>query len=156
MEHEYLLMDCRIEFTICDDSAYSRMTSLFEYIKEIKALDIQVSNLCNDSKLVDFFTEAELDYFWWPTKQEAAEFWKLYAGLSREEKDKLIEAKSWDFETVFDEIGQGEYRIVGCERIDKNIGILHFDPVSFPYGGAQPIVEVIKAFGMKIVSLTIG
>jgi len=87
---------------------------------------IQISDLDCDEKLFDFYLEEELNYFWWPTNEERISFWKKYQDLSVEERKKLLDSIPWDFETVFSEIGSGEYTINGCELMRNNRARLYF------------------------------
>lgn len=57
----------------------------------------------------------------------------------------------WDFESVIDEIITGEYEIIGCEVVESGIGRLYFEPWAYPYGGTEPLVQLIMPFNIKII-----
>lgn len=145
--------NCYIKFSFINGNIYQRIEKLFNYIKAIKNEYIQIGNLDDDIKLLEFFSEEELNYFWWPTEQENNEFWDTYEKLPAKKKAEHLNSVPWDYATVFDEIGQGEYEITNCRKINETTGILYFYPTAFPYGGTKPLQEAIKAFGAKIIDL---
>lgn len=143
-----------IEFTASAE-VLQRISELFEYIKQKKQEEIQIDGLENDLILMDFFQEQELSFFWWPTKEESAAFWGRYYQLPEEERDAyLLKMGGWDYETVFDEIGQGEYRIISCTQTEQGKGCLFYEPFAFPYGGVEPLLQALRAFGAEITRVS--
>ncbi|GAA0086363.1 hypothetical protein UT300007_28020 [Clostridium sp. CTA-7] len=141
-------MDCFIEFAYNDESVFRRIYTLIEYIKikkELGKLD------CEDSTILNFYKEEEIQYYWWPTEQENREFWDKYYSLDNEQRYLLLMNKSWDLESVIDAIRTGEYIIIGVKVTAKGVGRLYYEPESYPYGGVQPLVELIKPFDIEII-----
>ena len=90
---------CFIKFFINDREAFSRMKDLFLYIKSLKDEELQIPDLYNDSNILNFYTDKELDIF---------------------------------------------------------SAFLYFNPISYPYGGVEPIIEFVLSFSMKIISVDNG
>lgn len=121
---------CFIKFLINDTEAFSRMKDLFLYIKLLKDKDIQISSLDSDSNILNFYTDKELNI--------------------------LSSNKRWDYEDIFECIGNGEYYFKEIKEVENNTAFLYFYPISYPYGGAEPIIEFVLSFGMKIMSIYNG
>ena len=96
--------NCYIKFSFINGNIYQRIEKLFNYIKEIKNEYIQIGNLDDDIKLLEFFSEEELNYFWWPTEQENNEFWDTYEKLPAKKKAEHLNSVPWDYAPVFDEL----------------------------------------------------
>lgn len=142
-------MDYFIEFSYNDESVFRRIFNLIDYIKMKKDSE-QLD--CNDTKIIDFYNENEIEYFWWPTEEEAKEFWDKYYSLEEEERYLFLKSNNvWDLESVIDSISAGEYEIIGCKRVREGVGIFYFKPWAYPYGGADPLVQLIKPFDIKIL-----
>ncbi|MCV3431342.1 hypothetical protein L8W59_05220 [Campylobacter lari] len=103
---------------------------MFNYIKILKDENLQIEDLYTDENIYNFYSKKELEYF--------------------SSKD------CWEFDDIFDCIGNGEYYFHSIEKIEENIAKLYFYPVSFPYGGVEPIIEFIKSFQMKILTIDCG
>lgn len=145
-----------IEFELSSTCKLQQLMELFQYIKVKKEATAthQVANLDNDLHLFDFFETEDLDYFWWPTEQESRAFWQSYKNLPIEEQTAYLLKMPWDYATVFEEIGQGEYEITSCAKINETTTRLYYVPDAYPYGGTEPLVQAIKAFGMQITQIS--
>ncbi|TXE83809.1 hypothetical protein FPD46_01765 [Campylobacter peloridis] len=121
---------CFIKFMIDNEESFKRLCDLFSYIKILKNENLQLEDLYADKNIHNFYSEKELEYF--------------------------SNADCWEFDDIFDCIGCGEYYFHSIEKIEKNIAKLYFYPTSFPYGGVEPIIEFIKSFQMKILSVDCG
>ncbi|MBT0820879.1 hypothetical protein KJQ67_06520 [Campylobacter lari] len=110
--------------------SFKRLCELFNYIKILKDENLQIEDLYTDESIYNFYSKKELEYF--------------------SSKD------CWEFDDIFDCIGNGEYYFHSIEKIEENIAKLYFYPVSFPYGGVEPIIEFIKSFQMKILTIDCG
>ncbi|WP_368244722.1 hypothetical protein [Clostridium tertium] len=141
-------MECFIEFAYNDELVFKRIYELIEYIKKQKELENLDSD---DSTILNFYTEEELEYYWWPSEEENKDFWVKYYSLSNEERYLLLKEKPWDLESVIYAINTGEYTINGVVVDKKYNARLYFDPWSFPYGGTEPLIELIKPFNIKII-----
>ncbi|WP_338752709.1 hypothetical protein [Bacillus sp. FJAT-52991] len=144
---------CYIDFSFSHLNIFLRIQKLFHYIKERKKDVIQTENFDDDIQLLDFFTEEELNYFWWPTEQENEEFWDIYIKLPKEKRLEHLTSVPWDYATVFGEIGVGDYEITDCKMISNDKGRVYYYPIGFPYGGNEPLQEAIKVFGAKITAV---
>ncbi len=80
----------------------------------------------------------------------------IYNFYSKKELEYFSSKDCWEFDDIFDCIGNGEYYFHSIEKIEENIAKLYFYPVSFPYGGVEPIIEFIKSFQMKILTIDCG
>lgn len=137
-----------IEFIYEDNLIFERISKLINYVKKKKDLN---KLDCDDSTILDFYNKDELNYFWWPTEQEIKDFWELYYSTPEESRYLHLIDKPWDFESVIDAITTGEYEIIGCEIGENGIGRLCFEPWSYPYGGIEPLEQLIKPFNIKII-----
>lgn len=146
---------CFIEFYDDDTKIFNRIKNLFSYIASIKNDCIQIEDLEYYilEKIDEFYHKEELDYFWWPTEEENKIFWDKYKLLDEENRQEFVRSVPWDFETVFSEIGLGDYTIEGCEMISEQTAKLYFNPIGYPYGGNEVLQEALKAFGVTIVSV---
>ena len=100
------------------------------YIKSLKDEEQQISDLYEDSNILNFYTDKELNIF--------------------------SSGDRWNYEDVFDCIGNGEYYFEDIKETENNIGFLYFNPTSYPYGGVEPIIEFVLFFSMKIISIDNG
>ncbi|HEC1751370.1 TPA: hypothetical protein R1712_000879 [Campylobacter lari] len=121
---------CFIKFIINNKKSFKRLCDLFNYIKILKDENLQIEDLYTDKSIYNFYSKKELEYF--------------------SSKD------CWEFDDIFDCIGNGEYYFHSIEKIEENIAKLYFYPISFPYGGVEPIIEFIKSFQMKILTIDCG
>lgn len=141
-----------IIFYLPDNEAAQRVIKLFYYIASIKNKALQIDDLeyIIIEKQNDFFTKKEFESFWWPTPRENRLFWEHYQSLSGEEQAQFLQSVPWDFETVFDAIGQGEYTIEGVTTLGGSIYRLSLEPVSYPFGGLEPIEGLLQIYGAVI------
>ncbi len=141
-------MNFFIEFSYNDEFVFQRISSLINYIKDKKDLE---ELDCDDISILDFYSEDEINYYWWPTEEENKEFWEKYYSMTEEKRNLYLVNSPWDFESVIDAIITGEYEIIGCEVVESGIGRLYFEPWAYPYGGAEPLVQLIMPFNIKII-----
>ncbi|CZR97700.1 MULTISPECIES: hypothetical protein [unclassified Clostridioides] len=146
---------CFIEFNVDNIEVFKRIENLFSYIASIKNDCVQVNDLEYYilERVEDFYYREELDYFWWPTEEENKMFWEKYKQLDEEKRQEYLKSVPWDFETVFSEIGIGDYTIEGCKMIEEKTSKLYFNPIGYPYGGNEVLQEALKAFGVVIVNV---
>ena len=57
---------------------------------------------------------------------------------------------NWDFESLLDSLFNGEYVLVDLRRKTQTIGELIYDPWARPFGGTEPLVALIEAFGQTV------
>src|SRR5262249_33311042 len=92
--------------------------------------------------------------FTWPTPQER-EDWLRRKGsaviLVGQPKDQL--GVKWDFYRVFESIADGEYDLLGCERVSPTGGEIRIDPHAYPYGGLGPFIALVEAYGFSVVGV---
>ncbi len=146
---------CFIEFISEDIDKVNRINKLFSYIALLKNENVQIEDLeyYIYDRINDFYLENELNYFWWPTEEESKIFWEQYNVLPEDKRIVHLKSVPWDFETVFNEIGVGEYTIGKCTIAVNNTYKLYFDPIAWPYGGNEVIQEALKAFGVTIIKI---
>jgi hypothetical protein len=56
----------------------------------------------------------------------------------------------WGVHALIDDFKRGEFVLVGCRRVSKQLGRLSFDPLACPYGGGC-IRHLIEWFGHRIL-----
>ena len=143
--------DFYIEFSYKDNNTFRRINNLINYVRREKKAERLNGD---DINVMDFYTNEELEYFWWPTDAENKEFWEKYYSIPKEQWECDIGLKiNWDLESVLDAISNGEYEILGCRIIKANVARIYFDPWAYPYGGNSALVELIKPFTIKIIKI---
>ncbi|HCO24662.1 hypothetical protein Mal35_57710 [Gimesia maris] len=56
----------------------------------------------------------------------------------------------WDFESLLESLFNGEYVLVDLRGKTDTTGELIYDPWAGPFGGTEPLVELIEAFGQTV------
>src|SRR4051794_6485468 len=59
----------------------------------------------------------------------------------------------WDFYRVFESIEEGEYGLLGCERVSDTVGELRIDTYSYPYGGVGALIALAEAFRFEVLGV---
>lgn len=142
-----------IEFYLPIEEAVKRLNNLITFIADNKNVLLQIEDLeyIVLEKKEEFFTSTEFNSFWWPSKEEKHLFWEKYQKLSVEEQIQYLESVPWDFETVFFEIGQGEYRIEGIIEQENFIYKLYINPAAYPFGGMEAIEGLLNIYGADVL-----
>ena len=146
-----------IEFYLPMKESVKRLKDLFTFIADKKNELIQIKDL--EYIILEekdkFFTSYEFNNFWWPSKEESRLFWEENQKLSVEAQIQHIKSISWDFETVFSEIGQGEYKIKGIIEQDNFTYRLYIDPISYPFGGIEILKGLLNIYGATVLKNSI-
>lgn len=142
-----------IEFYLPIEESIKRLKSLVAFIAEKKNELLQIEDLEYSilEKKNEFFTSYEFNSFCWYSEKENRLFWEKYEKLSCKEQVQYFESIPWDFETIFSEIGQGEYTIQGITEQNKFTYRLYIYPTAYPFGGIEPLEALLNIYGAKIL-----
>lgn len=171
---------CFIKFRVMDQERFQLLAHAFEVLKQEKhklteaafgdneghipednekhydTLHEQALRKLTDS-LFDLFDEQTLAHFWWPSKQEAQDYWQRWLATPKEQRftDPALNI-SWDFESIIDSFLNGEYELLACRLLTSDIGMFEFLPFAFPYGGRDCMKALIGAFDFPIIGEDYG
>lgn len=53
----------------------------------------------------------------------------------------------WDFDSLIEALFEGEYVLINLIQEETTKGVLYYDPWAAPFGGTEPLVELIESFG---------
>jgi hypothetical protein len=60
----------------------------------------------------------------------------------------------WDFYRVFESFEEGDYVVLGCERVGGATGELRINPCfGYPYGGVGPLIALSEGFGFEVLGV---
>jgi hypothetical protein len=62
----------------------------------------------------------------------------------------------WDFDSMIHSIMDGDYDILGCDRVDGDTARLNIYADAYPYGGVGGLVAVVEAFGFRVTGIDDG
>lgn len=146
-----------IEFYLPMDESVKRLKNLISFIADKKNILLQVEDLEYNvlEKKDEFFTDYEFNSFWWPSKEENYLFWEKYQKLSDAEQIQHLKSIPWDFETVFSEIGQGEYTIQGITEQENFTYRLYINPTAYPFGSIEALEGLLNIYGADILQNSI-
>lgn len=144
-----------IDFYLSDSATLSRLQKLLQYVSKQKLIGCggqieDLEYLIFEQKNL-FFSEQEWQRFWWPTKEELKRFWDTWKSLSKTARQQHLSSVPWDFETLFDAIGQGEYLIQNCVPLNKGQYRLYYLPFAAPFGGTEPLKALLQIYGAAIL-----
>jgi hypothetical protein len=63
--------------------------------------------------------------------------------------ERLTDGRCRPLEDILEYLLRGEYELLAVEFIDGR-GHLLYDPLSFPFGGTDPIKAVVEVFGLRV------
>ncbi len=138
-----------VRFIVSDRNRFAKLRAAFEAIKQ----DKEVGVFRDVAEWLDFFDNAALERFWWPTREDMAAYTAKWQAASVEDREQnpLLSPPSWDFESLFAAFEEGDYDLISCELISNNLGELRFEPHGYPYGGTDCMHMLIQAFGFSVV-----
>ncbi len=62
----------------------------------------------------------------------------------------------WDFDSMIHGIMDGDYDLIGCDRVSDSRAQLEFFANGYPYGGVGALVALAEAFGFKVTGIEDG
>ncbi|MGB5635499.1 MAG: hypothetical protein WBM44_02845 [Waterburya sp.] len=157
-----------IEFEIGNLARFENLQKIFlklkqvndDYSKEIY-LDHKQDNLNYQDPVDDYQWKDYLDQeaiAWFANSfdfdsPEGVIYWKLWELTEPEirlEHPFFKTPGNWYFESMLDAIFNGYYLLIALVKEQDNQGCLYYQPLAYPFGGSDCLVELIKSFGNKI------
>jgi hypothetical protein len=138
-----------VEFAVTDDDRFRRLTAVFDALRDAKLAD----DWQDDDYWLGFFDAEALSWFWWPTPAEQEDWNRRWFStpVSQRFTDPTL-VTPWDFGSMIDAFRNGDYDLLGCERVSPQAGRLVFDPHGWPYGGAGCMRALVEAFGHRVTA----
>jgi hypothetical protein len=62
----------------------------------------------------------------------------------------------WDFDSMIHAIMEGDYDLLGCDRVGERRARLTFVANGHPYGGVGALVALVEALGMRVTGIQDG
>ena len=62
----------------------------------------------------------------------------------------------WDFDSMIQAIKDGDYDLIGCDRLSDGRVQLRFFANGYPYGGVGALVALVEAFGFAVTGIEDG
>ena len=143
---------CYMEFQVADEERYANLVSVIDALKAEK----QSGSLRPDPKWLAYFNDKARAHFWWPSPAEAEEHSRRWFATPLPERwtDESLKTP-WDFDSLIDAFGNGEYDLLGIRRMGQ-VARLEFEPQAFPYGGTGCMQAIIEAFDFEVVLISDG
>ena len=159
---------CYIEFEFEDLGSFNNLHQMFLKLKKVKDelnedlnLEQKQNNLIyrdpvsnyqwkyylNEKAIAHF--ENTFDF----NSEEGIIYWQLWEITQPEirlEHPFFKTPGNWDFECMLDAIFNGYYCLIDLIREKDSQGCLYYQPIAYPFGGSDSLVELIKSFGNKI------
>lgn len=124
--------NCYLEFNFPDETTFYDLKVVFEKFKESRDNDAEL----DDQYWLEAFPEYAVSQFWFLD----TDIKPLHATVVRTEN-------SWHFYSLVDLLYKNyEVDFVSLRVLSPNIGILEYDPYSYPYGGTGGFIALLKAF----------
>nr|WP_315203814.1 hypothetical protein [uncultured Flavobacterium sp.] len=124
--------NCYLEFDYFEDLKFEDLKFTFEKIKYSKNNSIET----NDNYWLDNFPKYSIEKFWFLDSD-------LKPNFKTADKTEF----NWHFYSLIEllSINYGiEY--IDLKKVDKNKGLLEYNPYEYPYGGIDGIVMFVKSF----------
>lgn len=138
-----------VEFEVADDDRFTRLAAVFDALRTAKRDD----DWRDDDNWLAFFDAQSRAAFWWPTPEEREDWTRRWFATPVPERftDPSL-VTPWDFGSMIDAFRNGDYDLVGCERISPHAGRLVFNPLGWPYGGTGCMRALVEAFGHRVTA----
>lgn len=141
-----------VEFNLKQPENLTAMNRFVLRLKEVK----EGGEFPEDSAWEHYFSGASLSYFESLSSEEMKEWeaeWKA-TPVERRLRDLSL-WPHWDFGSFLDALKNGDFQIISLNVTDSR-GKLKFDPIAYPYGGADSLVAVVEAFGQEVLGIEDG
>jgi hypothetical protein len=144
---------CYVEFRVRSTEQLSRLSRVVEALREAKLND----TFPVDEEWRAYFTQDEIDTFWWPTVEERKDWERRWFSTPVRKRFNDPSLKTpWDFGSMIEAIRYGEYSIVGVRSGNKAKAYLEYDPTAYPYGGTGALSALVLAFGHELIGYEDG
>ena len=158
-----------IEFEIGNIARYKNLQKIFLKLKEVKNDWIQNGNSKQEKTNLDYRDPLEdIDWYSYLDNYAIAWFedafdynslegqiywrvWELTQPEIRLQHPFFKTPGNWDFESMLDAIFNGDYLLIDLVKEKDNRGILYYNPLGYPFGGSDSLIELIRAFGNQII-----
>lgn len=158
-----------IEFKIENNDRFKYLQQLFEKLKEVKSTWVREMYPDEKQRVLDY--KDPVDNFSWQdyldeaakawfdntfdfNNEEGLVYWKLWELTEpriRLEHPFFRTPGNWHFESMLDAIFNGDYALIALVKEKDNYGCLYYNPRAYPFGGSHSLVELISAFGNRII-----
>jgi len=144
------MKDFGVQFRINDNLRFEQLAALWAEIKREKDAD----TARDPSEWVALVPDPVKAHFEWPTSEERSRWLSVrpFTPNAIPNPNQQLGAR-WDFYRVFESIEEGEYGLLGCDRVSDTVGELRIDTYSYPYGGVGPLIALAEAFGFVILGV---
>ena len=143
---------CYIEFNADNEDAIERLGSVIEHLKSDPS-----SGKNPEKELLSFFTDFELDTFWWPNQSQLDEIQTRWGDVPiRLSERKENEQEDWDVYSMFEVIAESEYSFLGLKNRGNSQYHLAFNPHAYPFGGTESLQKLVSSFGFSITAVDDG
>lgn len=142
-----------IEFEVSDPERFERLKAVFLELKKDKDAD----DFRPDEEWPKLFDEESLDFFYWPTSAERAQWLNdmSYRPILITPTEET-QGQQWDFFSMIDAFRNGEYELQQCEMESPGNGKLEFYSFAYPYGGVGCMVALIESCGFRVTGIEDG
>jgi hypothetical protein len=109
-----------------------------------------------DAEWNAYFDSSSLAYFEKLSPVEWKEWeadWKA-ASIERRHRDSSL-SPHWDFESFLDALKNGEWLISSLQVTVSSLALI-FEPMAYPYGGAECLIASVEAFGQEVTGVDDG
>jgi hypothetical protein len=134
-----------IRFELDRKERFEMLRRVYEALRNAKRVGNEPD--AEDPYWREFFDEKALERFWWPTPEERADWARRWFATPLPQRWEDPSLKNpWDFESLIDAFFNNESELGTCERVSASEGRLYFEPLAWPYGGAECFRGLIEAF----------
>jgi hypothetical protein len=141
-------MSEHVEFEIGSIDGYRKLEAVTSALVMSKRTD----DWKDEAFWLGYFDAAARSHFWWPTPDELEDWqrrWFSTPAITRFTDPSL--KTPWIFDSMIDAFKNGDYELLGCQKISDNIGRFEFAPHGYPYGGTGCMRALIEAFDHRVL-----
>lgn len=136
-----------IEFVVPDSTRFENLQSVFNELKNSK----DNNSFKEDDFYLNFFDDEAKSYFGWYSEEENFEWSNKWFATPIEQRWNNPDLqRKWDFASMIDAFKCGEYELISCEMISKDLARMKYDPWAYPYGGTRFMKALIESFGFEV------
>lgn len=136
-----------VEFEIGSTDGYRKLETVTSALVVSKRAD----EWKDDSFWLDYFDTAARAHFWWPAPDELEDWRRRWFSTPVATRFTDLSLKTpWTFGSMIDALKNGDYELLGCQRISDHVGRFEFDPHGYPYGGTGCMRALIEAFDHRV------
>lgn len=153
----------RIEFEVRDAGFLEALKKMLaalreekQFLDEVEATGEDIAQVSGEARWRDLLSAQARRSFDEARELSAEEWdvynrlWELTAPLVRLKHPMFHFNDRWGFESVLDAILNGDYVLLGVEG-DGPRSVLFYLPLGLPFGGTEALVQLIEAFGHRVL-----